>query len=51
LLCQKLGSLKEQALFAAKLLYGAADKDFESGDGYLVVENKFTCIRCAVSKT
>lgn len=46
-----LGSLKEQALFAAKLPYGAPEKDFEFGDGYLVVKNKFTGIRCAMLKT
>ena len=42
-----LGSLKEQELFTAKFPYGLQEKEFEFGDGYLIVKNKFRGLRCA----
>ena len=45
-----LGSLRDQGLFAARFPYGAPEKEFEFGDGYLIVKNKYTGIRCATMK-
>ncbi|GGH11036.1 type VII secretion protein EssC [Paenibacillus segetis] len=46
-----IGSIKEQGLFSAKLPYGTAEKEMELGDGYLIVKNKFTGLRCATHLT
>lgn len=43
-----LGSLKEQSLFNARLPYGAQEKEFEPGDGYFIVKNKFIGLRTGV---
>lgn len=43
-----LGSLKDQNLYNARLPYGSQEKEFEQGDGYLVVKNKFTGLRTAI---
>ena len=43
-----LGSIKEQNLFTARLPYGIKEKEFEPGDGYLIVKNRFTGLRCAI---
>lgn len=43
-----LGSLKEQSLFNARLPYGIQEKEFEAGDGYFIVKNKFTGLRTGV---
>lgn len=43
-----LGSLREQNLFTARLPYGIDEKDFEMGDGYFIVKNKFTRLRSAI---
>ncbi len=43
-----LGSLKEQNLFSASLPYGVQEKQLELGDGYFVVKNRYTGLRCAI---
>lgn len=42
-----LGSIKEQTLFSARLPYGTAEKEMELMDGYFIVKNRFTGVRCA----
>lgn len=42
-----IGSIKEQTLFSARLPYGATEKELEAMDGYFIVKNKFTGLRCA----
>lgn len=43
-----LGSLREQNLFSASLPYGVQEKHLEQGDGYFLVKNRYTGLRCAV---
>ncbi|WP_410771623.1 type VII secretion protein EssC [Fontibacillus sp. BL9] len=46
-----IGSIKEQGLFTARLPYGSAEKELEAMDGYFIVKNKFTGLRCAALVT
>jgi S-DNA-T family DNA segregation ATPase FtsK/SpoIIIE len=43
-----LGRMKEQNLYNVSLPYGTQEKSGEQGDGYLIVKNKYTGLRCAV---
>lgn len=43
-----LGRIKEQNLYNVSLPYGTQEKNGEQGDGYLIVKNKYTGLRCAV---
>lgn len=43
-----LGGLKDQNLFNVNLPYGSQERIAERGDGYLVVKNKYTGLRCGI---
>ncbi|WP_159081749.1 type VII secretion protein EssC [Paenibacillus sp. CAA11] len=43
-----LGSLKDQNLYNARFPYGTQEKDFEIGDGYFIVKNRYVGLRTAV---
>lgn len=42
-----LGSIKEQGLYSARMPYGESEKEMEMFDGYFIIKNKYTGLRCA----
>lgn len=45
-----LGRIKEQNLYSVSYPYGSQERNMLQGDGYLIVKNKYTGLRCAVLK-
>ncbi|WP_170936687.1 type VII secretion protein EssC [Paenibacillus aquistagni] len=43
-----LGGLKDQNLFNVNVPYGSQERIEERGDGYLIVKNKYTGLRCGI---
>ncbi len=44
-----LGSIKEQNLFNVKFPYGSSERELELGDGYFIIQGKYSGIRCATN--
>ncbi|NIK77497.1 S-DNA-T family DNA segregation ATPase FtsK/SpoIIIE [Paenibacillus castaneae] len=42
-----LGRIKEQNLYSVSFPFGKQEKNTEQGDGYFIIKNKFTGLRCA----
>ncbi|CAH1207668.1 ESX secretion system protein EccC [Paenibacillus auburnensis] len=45
-----LGRIKEQNLYSVSYPYGSQERNMLQGDGYLIVKNRYTGLRCAVLK-
>lgn len=45
-----LGRIKEQNLYSVSFPYGTQERNMEQGDGYFIVKNKYTPMRCGVLK-
>ena len=43
-----LGSLKDQGLYNVRIAYGAAERELNFGDGYLINRNKYISLRFAM---
>ncbi|NGM82826.1 type VII secretion protein EssC [Paenibacillus sp. 7124] len=43
-----LGRIKEQNLYSLSYPYGSQERNMEQGDGYLIVKNRYTGLRCGV---
>ncbi|WP_191089524.1 type VII secretion protein EssC [Paenibacillus spiritus] len=43
-----LGRIKEQNLYNVSFPYGSQERNMELGDGYLIVKNRYTGLRCGV---